>query len=119
LTDSRKFSYQTDGLGSVLNLTNSLGIKSNTYSYTAFGLTKAQTGSAINPWLYTGRQYDAESGLYFNRNRYYNPGLGRFITKDPIGIRGGVNLYSYALNSPSNYTDPLGLIYRTSLVSSF
>jgi len=110
LTDSRKYSYHTDGQGSVLNLTDSLGVKSNTYSYTAFGTTKAQTGTAINPWLYTGRQYDSESGLYFNRNRYYNPGLGRFMTQDPVGLKAGINYYAYVGNDPVNYVDPYGTL---------
>ncbi|ESF89745.1 rhsA [Salmonella enterica subsp. enterica serovar Paratyphi B str. ATCC BAA-1585] len=55
-----------------------------------------------------GQQYDEESGLYYNRHRYYNPGQGRYITQDPIGLRGGWNLYQYPLN-PLNYIDPMGL----------
>ncbi len=55
-----------------------------------------------------GQQYDEESGLYYNRHRYYNPGQGRYITQDPIGLEGGWNLYSYALN-PVSWIDPLGL----------
>ncbi len=55
-----------------------------------------------------GQQYDEESGLYYNRHRYYNPRLGRYITQDPIGLKGGWNPYSYPLN-PVTDTDPLGL----------
>ncbi|ECE0916774.1 RHS repeat protein [Salmonella enterica] len=55
-----------------------------------------------------GQQYDEESGLYYNRHRYYNPGQGRYITQDPIGLKGGWNLYQYPLN-PVTGTDPLGL----------
>ncbi|HCM2699684.1 TPA: RHS repeat protein, partial [Salmonella enterica subsp. enterica serovar Yaba] len=55
-----------------------------------------------------GQQYDEESGLYYNRHRYYNPGQGRYITQDPIGLKGGWNFYKYPLN-PVNSTDPLGL----------
>ncbi|HFV9602101.1 TPA: RHS repeat-associated core domain-containing protein, partial [Salmonella enterica subsp. enterica serovar Wangata] len=55
-----------------------------------------------------GQQYDEESGLYYNRHRYYNPGQGRYITQDPIGLRGGWNLYNYPLN-PVSEIDPLGL----------
>ena len=55
-----------------------------------------------------GQQYDEESGLYYNRNRYYNPGLGRYITQDPIGLEGGWNLYQYPLDPLINI-DPLGL----------
>ncbi len=56
-----------------------------------------------------GQQYDDESGLYYNRHRYYSPGQGRYITQDPIGLAGGWNLYSYPLN-PVTGMDPLGLI---------
>ncbi|MBH0743371.1 RHS domain-containing protein, partial [Salmonella enterica] len=55
-----------------------------------------------------GQQYDEESGLYYNRHRYYNPGQGRYITQDPIGLEGGWNPYTYPLNSVVNI-DPLGL----------
>ncbi len=55
-----------------------------------------------------GQQYDEESGLYYNRHRYYDPLQGRYITQDPIGLKGGWNLYTYPL-SPVNGMDPLGL----------
>ncbi|EFE07717.1 RHS repeat-associated core domain protein [Citrobacter youngae ATCC 29220] len=58
-----------------------------------------------------GQQYDDESGLHYNRHRYYNPGLGRYITQDPIGLKGGWNLYKYPLN-PVEYIDPSGLDVR-------
>ncbi|HFO3702000.1 TPA: RHS element core protein, partial [Escherichia coli] len=60
------------------------------------------------PYRLPGQQYDEESGLYYNRNRYYDPLQGRYITQDPIDIKGGWNLYSYALN-PVSWIDPLGL----------
>ncbi|HFJ2897849.1 TPA: RHS repeat-associated core domain-containing protein, partial [Salmonella enterica subsp. salamae serovar 42:g,t:-] len=56
-----------------------------------------------------GQQYDDETGLYYNRYRYYNPEQGRYISQDPIGLRGGWNLYTYPLN-PVSGTDPLGLV---------
>ncbi|EHI1227285.1 RHS repeat protein, partial [Escherichia coli] len=55
-----------------------------------------------------GQQYDEESGLYYNRHRYYDPLRGRYITQDPIGLKGGWNFYQYPLNPISNI-DPLGL----------
>ena len=55
-----------------------------------------------------GQQYDDESGLHYNRHRYYNPGLGRYITQDPIGLKGGLNFYTYPLN-PVMEVDALGL----------
>ena len=55
-----------------------------------------------------GQQWDKETGLYYNRHRYYDPAQGRYITQDPIGLEGGWNLYQYPLN-PVAYRDPLGL----------
>jgi RHS repeat-associated protein len=55
-----------------------------------------------------GQHLDEESGLHYNRHRYYDPTLGRYITQDPIGLLGGWNLYAYTTN-PSQQTDPLGL----------
>ncbi|ELQ4187097.1 RHS repeat protein, partial [Escherichia coli] len=60
------------------------------------------------PYRLPGQQHDEESGLYYNRNRYYDPLQGRYITQDPIGLMGGWNLYNYPLN-PVSKIDPLGL----------
>jgi RHS repeat-associated protein len=55
----------------------------------------------IHPYGGTGREWDSETGLYYYRARYYDPKIGRFISKDPIGFAGGgVNLYRYLRNSP-------------------
>ena len=63
----------------------------------------------MNPLLYTGREFDAESGLYYYRARYYDPAIGRFLSEDPIGFdEGGVNLYLYASNNPVRYVDYFG-----------
>src|SRR5207253_7804275 len=62
---------------------------------------------------YTGRESDS-TGLYYYRARYYHPGLARFISEDPIGLRGGVNFYAYVGNDPLRYMDPLGLDKRAS-----
>ena len=57
---------------------------------------------------FQGQYFDAETGLHYNRFRYYEPGVGRFISQDPIGLRGGKNLFQYA-NNPIAWVDPLGL----------
>ena len=63
-----------------------------------------------NPFTYTGREYDAESGLYYYRARYYDPTIGRFLNEDPIGFAGGdMNLYAYVWDNPTNFVDPYGL----------
>ena len=63
-----------------------------------------------NPYIYTGRRLDAETGLVYYRARYYDPGLGRFIGRDPIGYSGGVSLYVYVKDAPTSLVDPSGLI---------
>jgi RHS repeat-associated protein len=55
-----------------------------------------------------GQHHDRETGLHYNRHRYYDPKIGAYINQDPIGLRGGVNLYGYPKN-PMSYTDPKGL----------
>ena len=62
-----------------------------------------------NPYMFTGRRYDSEAGLYYYRARYYSPYIGRFIQTDPIGYEAGLNLYTYCGNNPLNWLDPLGL----------
>jgi RHS repeat-associated protein len=61
-----------------------------------------------NPFLFTGREYDYETGLYYYRARYYNPEIGRFLQTDPIGYDAGMNWYNYCGGNPLNYTDPTG-----------
>ena len=56
-----------------------------------------------------GQYEDAETGWHYNFHRYYNPGTGRYLTPDPIGLAGGMNVYEYARSNPLSYTDPLGL----------
>jgi RHS repeat-associated protein len=98
-----------NALGSTVALLDSNGVLKTEYAYEPFGATSATGSSTTNPFQYTGRENDA-SGLYNYRARYYSPALRRFISEDPLGLAGGdINLYAYALSSPTNFTDPLGL----------
>ncbi|MCP4361914.1 MAG: hypothetical protein GY796_28210, partial [Chloroflexi bacterium] len=70
-----------------------------------------------NPYLFTGRRYDPESGNYYYRARIYSPALGRFLSTDPMGYAAGdANLYRYTFNNPTNLTDPTGEIVFVPIV---
>ena len=103
------FFYHQDGLGTVTELTDSIGATAKSYSYDAYGNIVDQTGTVEQPYSYTGREFDTESGLSYYRARYFDPSSGKFLQKDPIGLSGGINLYGYVSNNPVNLTDPFGL----------
>jgi RHS repeat-associated protein len=98
----------TDALGSTIALSDGTGMIQTQYTYDPFGSTIMSGEASGNVSEYTGRELD-EAGLYFYRARYYDPSIGRFISEDPIGLAGGVNLYAYAQNDPVSMYDPLGL----------
>ncbi|MBN2183612.1 MAG: hypothetical protein JW715_17015, partial [Sedimentisphaerales bacterium] len=62
-----------------------------------------------NPYMFTGRRYDLETGLYYYRARYYNPNTGRFLQTDPVGYSDGINWYNYCGSNPLNFVDPSGM----------
>lgn len=83
--------------------------------YTPYGESAVTSGSALSRLQYTGRDNDG-TGLYFYRARYYDPVLKRFISEDPIGLGGGLNLYGYANQAPTIFGDPLGLAPVCSII---
>jgi RHS repeat-associated protein len=107
--------YQCDHLGTPQELTDMNGEIAWAAEYKAWGyaydaLSKAGRQAGLKqPLRFQGQYYDHETGLHYNRHRYYDPHSGRFVSKDPIGLRGGVNLHRYAEN-PIKWIDPLGLI---------
>ena len=100
--------YHQDGLGSIVAVTNNTGTPTGTARYDAWGNTRSSTGT-IPQYGYTGREPD-DTGLIYYRARYYDPSIGRFTQRDPIGLQGGINPYAYVNNNPTNYTDPTGLL---------
>jgi RHS repeat-associated protein len=98
-------SYLTNALGSVIALASSAGAVQTTYTYDPFGQVTINGTASPNRYQYTSRENDG-TGLQYNRARYYNPALGRFISQDPAGQAGsGTNLYQYASDNPS--TSPI------------
>ena len=92
-------------------MTNSSGNIVNKYAYDEFGKVLSQEEAIPNPFKYVGQfgVMDEENGLFYMRARYYDPEVGRFINKDPIGFLGGLNIYAYVENNPVNHIDPEGL----------
>ncbi len=113
--------YHADEQGSVFALTDATGAVAERYDYGDYGVPEfyapdgtARTASAIdNPYLFTGRRYDPESGWYYYRARYLDPLSGQFTTRDPIGLWGDPlnlgNPHAYAGNNPWTLVDPYGL----------
>ncbi len=101
--------YGQDGLGSVTSLISSTGSVANTYDYDSFGNLLISSGTTVNPFQYTGRDFDPETGLGYYRARYYDPTEGRFLSEDPLRFSGGgPDFYAYVNNSPTNFLDSFG-----------
>ena len=104
--------YQLDHLGTPIAAHNAKGEAVWTAEYEAWGRIRQETvsdGPKVNiPFRFQGQYYDEESGLHYNRFRYYDPEIGRFVSQDPIGLDGGLNIYVYVKN-PVQWVDPSGL----------
>lgn len=108
---SLAYYYHHDGIGSTVAVNDSSGNLVNKYAYDAFGKVLNQEEATPNPFKYVGRfgVMDEENGLLYMRARYYDPEVGRFINKDPIGLLSGPNVYAYTTNNAINKIDPSGL----------
>ena len=103
------YHYHLDHLGTPREMTDAGGRIVWSGRLRAYGaLALADVSEIDNPIRFQGQYFDAETGLHYNLNRYYDPLAGRFIHQDPIGLDGGVNLYQY-VPDPFNWVDPLGL----------
>jgi RHS repeat-associated protein len=108
--NGQTYTYHADAQGSIIAITDAAHQLVQRYEYDAYGnLSYQQDPNFQQPFTYTGREWDAESGLYYYRARYYDAQVGRFIQKDPIGLAGGINTYAYVDGNPVSYVDPEGL----------
>lgn len=110
--DKEVYYYQNDVNGYPLELCDSAGSSVWSTDREILGKALVRHGVSIdNPLRLQGQYWDSESGLHYNRHRYYDPDAATFISQDPIGLAGGVSLYQYAPNTV-RWIDPLGLVYK-------
>lgn len=103
--------YHYDHIGNTLALSDISGNLINKYAYDPFGRLAGMEETVSNPFRFVGQfgVMDEGDNLFYMRARYYDPAIGRFINKDPIGLLGGLNMYAYVGNNPIKLIDPLGL----------
>ena len=105
--------YFYNAHGDVVQLANNSGNVTKTYDYDAFGVEKNPDPNDANNFRYAGEYFDKETGTYYLRARYYDPGIGRFTAEDPAGA--GLNWYTYGSNNPVMFIDPSGLFDEVAL----
>ena len=132
---SASFYFHADGLGSITELTDNIGSVAQSYTYSSFGKIESQLDpNFIQPFTFTAREFDAETGLYYYRARYYKPSNGRFLSEDPFNIASLIatrrpaslsfpgdgltislrlpslfsNQFAYVMNNPVGSGDPSG-----------
>lgn len=99
-----------DAYGKISALITGAGTDGNWFTSDDVLATNPNVSAIGNPWFYTGQRVDPETGLYYYKNRYHSPELGRFVSRDPIGYEAGaLGLYEYVRSSPQRYFDPIGL----------
>jgi len=108
----------TDHLGTPRQIVDSAGTVVWHAAYLPFGRAQILTGTITCNLRFPGQYFDEETGLHYNFHRYYNPDTGRYLTADPIGLAGGINLYAYVQNDPVNFVDPWGLTASCPLLES-
>lgn len=107
-----RYEYQhANALGSVILMTDQNQNVIARYEYDAFGAVRAETGTSDNTRKFTGKEWEADSKLYYFAARYYDPYIGRFTQRDPAGQ--GMNWYIYCANNPLKFVDPTGMDIKT------
>jgi len=107
---SRPFFPSCDANGNIIDLVDTNGAVVAHYEYDPYGNTVAQSGDQAdaNPFRFSSKYWDGETGFYYYGHRFYSPELGRWLSRDPIGERGWINLYEFVENTPLNRFDILG-----------
>ncbi len=103
------YSYLYDGKGNVTSLIEPGQNISASYTYDPFGVLVQKIGSLNQPFQFSTKEYDLETGVSYYGYRFYSPAVGRWITRDPLAEGGGISLYGFVFNNPANFRDPLGL----------
>ena len=101
--------YQNDHLGTPQKLVKQNEAVVWSASYSAFGQARVEVETVTNNLCFPGQYFDAETGVHYNFHRYYAPRIGRYLRNDPIGLKGGINIFSYAFNNPLVHRDQFGL----------
>jgi RHS repeat-associated protein len=102
--------YEADGLGSITSLTDTTGAIATSYQYDSYGKITTSTGTLVNPFRYTGREWVYETNEYYYRSRSYDQHVGRFVNEDPFEFAGRTsNFFRYVEGNPVNLRDPFGL----------
>jgi RHS repeat-associated protein len=116
--NGERFLYHADVLGTVIELRDTAGNVSHGYTYSPFGNILSDVEPILfQPYAFSGREFDVETGLYFYRARYYDAVLGRFLQEDPIGFAGrDINFYAYGANNPVKNVDPSGTILPLTVI---
>ncbi|HAF15738.1 MAG TPA: hypothetical protein DCK99_19005 [Blastocatellia bacterium] len=107
--------YTRDHLGSIREMTDTSGTVVARYDYDPYGRSTTVIGTNKPDFNFTGLYQHAKSGLDLTTYRAYDADLGRWLSRDPIGEMGGINLYGYTGNNPVNFTDPSGLTWTTNI----
>jgi len=108
-TQAGIYYFLNDHLGTPQKIVDSTGAMVWEAAYLPFGQAQVLVATITNNLRFPGQYFDAETGLHYNWHRNYDPQTGRYLTPDPIGLDGGINLYAYVQNNPVNRIDPLGL----------
>jgi RHS repeat-associated protein len=110
--NGQNYHYLYDGKGNVSAVLDSAQQIVASYRYDTFGKVMAKSGTLDQPFQFSTKRYDSNTGLNYYGYRFYSPALGRWINRDPIAERGGINLYGFVGNNPINWIDPKGKTFQ-------